>query len=136
MYSSVKSSVKFKNNVSQSFDSNIGVKQGDPSSTLLFLYFVNDMINNFNNDIEGLFTHNDIKLFMLLFADDTVLFAHTPEALQSLLNDLNIYCNTWGLKVSSHKTKIMIFEKGRSTSHAFIYDNNQLEIVKTFIYVG
>ena len=68
MYRAVKSSVKYKHDVSQLFDSNIGVKQGDPSSTLLFLFFVNDICTSFNENIEGLFTLNEIKLYLLMFA--------------------------------------------------------------------
>jgi len=63
-----------------------------------FYYFVNDILTIFNANIEGLFTQDDLKVFILLFADDAVLFAHTPEALQSLLNDLQYYCTTWKLK--------------------------------------
>jgi hypothetical protein len=46
MYMSVKAAIKYKNSVSNFFESNIGAKQGDPSSSLLFLYFVNDLVNN------------------------------------------------------------------------------------------
>ena len=84
------------------FNSNIGVKQGDPSSTILFLYFINDIIDNLDQNIDGLFKLNGEHLFILLFAD-AVLFAHTPTALQSLLNDLQTYCQTWGLKINTNK---------------------------------
>ena len=79
---------------------------------------------------------DDVKLFILLFADDAVLFAHTPEALQSLLNDLHRYCNIWKLKVNTGKTKIMMFESGRHTSHDFIFYNAVLEVVSSFKYLG
>ena len=93
MDSKVKAAVRFNSKASPFFCSNIGVKQGDPSSTLLFLYFVNDIFHQFDSNIDGLFTVNDLKLFLFMFANDAVLFAHTPMTLQSLLNDLNTYCN-------------------------------------------
>ena len=46
MYKSVKVAVKSNNETSPLFDSNIGVKQGDPSSSLIFLFFVNDILTN------------------------------------------------------------------------------------------
>lgn len=49
------------------------------------------------------------KLFILLYADDTIIFAETPEALQTSINALHNYCNTWGLKVNVSKTKVMVF---------------------------
>ena len=105
-------------------------------TSLLFLYFVNDIVSSFNENIEGLFELNDMKLFILLFADDAILFAQTPEALQSLLNDLSTYCDTWGLKINRNKTKIMIFERGRLTKFDFSLNNTVLEIVTSFKYLG
>ena len=42
-------------------------------------------MSNINADFNSLFTVNELKLFSLLFADDTVLFAHSATALQSML---------------------------------------------------
>ena len=91
MYSVVKSCIRYKSNTSAFLSSHIGVKQGDPSSSLLFLFFVNDIISNINDNIEGIFTINEMKMYILLFADDAVLFAQTREALQSMRNDLDTY---------------------------------------------
>jgi hypothetical protein len=88
--SSVKSAVRYNKEISLNFISNIGAKQGDPSSSLLFLFFVNDIIHNINWNIDGIFTVHDLKLFMLLFADDIALFANTSDALLSMLNYLNM----------------------------------------------
>ena len=132
MYSVVKSIVRYKSTTSAFLDSNIGVKQGDPSSSLIFLFFINDLLLNLNSNIDGIFTINELKKF----CDDAIIFAETSDALQSLLNDLNTYCNKWGLKVNTKKTKIMIFETGRHTHHDFILNDTVLEIVTTFKYLG
>lgn len=137
MYSCVKAAVRYKKQMSSDcFISNVGAKQGDPSSSLLFLFFINDIIHNINSNIDGIVNVDDIQLFMILFADDAALFAETPEALQSMLNDLYSYCQTWNLKVNINKTKIIIFENGRHTTHSFIFNNQQLEVVKSFKYLG
>ena len=91
VYKSVKATVRYKNNFSPFIDSNIGAKQWDPSSSLLFLYFVKEIVHNLNDNIDGLFELKHMKMFIILFADDAVLFAHSPKALQSLLNDLSVY---------------------------------------------
>ena len=111
MYYSVKAAVRSNNETSPFLDSNIGVKQGDPSFSLLVLLFINDILTICYDNIEGLFTQDDLKVFILLLTD-AVFFAHTPEALQSLPNDLQYYCTTWKLEVNTNKTKIMIFENG------------------------
>ena len=137
MYSSVRSAVKHNGNISEKIQSTSGVKQGDPSSSLLFMYFVNDVIQNINTNIEGLFSVDEIKLFLIAYADDQVLFATSPASLQSLITDLENYCNMNKLKINSRKTKIMIFEKSsRQTSYNFYIYNERIEIVNSFRYLG
>lgn len=136
MYSVVRSSIKHNQKTSDFINSNIGVKQGDPSSSLLFMMFVNDIIENINTNIDGIFTIDEIKLFLLLYADDQVLFATSPLSVQSMLTDIENYCNTWGLKINTDKTKVLIFEKGRHTKYEFYLYNEKLEIVTSFKYLG
>ena len=75
MYSSIKSCISYKVIKSDLINSKIGVKQGDPSSRLLCLFFLNDIIPHINTDIDGIMTLEELKLFLLFFADDAVLFA-------------------------------------------------------------
>jgi hypothetical protein len=71
----------------------------------------------------------------IILPDDTALFANTPDALQSMLNYLNSYCQAWNLKVNTTKTKIMIFEQGRHSTFNFIFNGQTLEVVKSFKYL-
>ena len=50
-----------------------------------------------------------LNLFLILYADDTVIISESAEGLQKQLNDLYDYCNEWKLKVNTLKTKIVIF---------------------------
>ena len=136
MYSTVKLCIKYKNSFSQFFDSHTGLKQGDPSSPVLFMLFVNDMIDCINSNINDIFTIDELKLFIILFADDQVVFAKSAHALQLLLNDIENYCTTWGIKINTNKTKVMIFEKRRRTTHEFFIYNMAIEVVDSFKYLG
>ena len=52
-----------------------------------------------------------LKVFVLLYADDTVIIAESAEDLQKALTAYALYCETWKLVVNSSKTKIVIFSK-------------------------
>ena len=53
-----------------------------------------------------------MSIYLLLFADDAVIFSETIEGLQESLNNLAWYCDKWNLTVNIDKTKIMVFRKG------------------------
>ena len=123
MYTVVKSCIHFQSSRSRFFSSHIGLKQGDPSSPLMFMMFINYIAQNMHANFDEIFTVNELRLFILLYADDAVIFAKSPRVLQSLLYDLEAYCLRWGLKINTSKTKAMIFEKGRPTKYDFYLNN-------------
>ena len=81
MYSVVRAVVRHKDKTSDIIDIQLGVKQGDSLSSLLFMLFINDILDNINSNLDGIFTINEIKLFLIMFADNQVLFATSPTAL-------------------------------------------------------
>ncbi|MCG7867658.1 MAG: reverse transcriptase family protein, partial [Candidatus Thiodiazotropha taylori] len=138
MYTSVKSRVKFCNKLGNEFFCQLGVRQGECLSPMLFSLFLNDIEEQFiMSGIEGLDV-NLFKVFMLLYADDIVIFSNTAEELQSSLDLLSEYCKRWKLKVNVSKTKVMVFRKGGILPRnlMFYYDGVALEITKQFKYLG
>lgn len=79
-----------------------------------------------------------IKMLILLYADDIVLFSENAEGLQQGFDILKVYCNRWKLKVNTNKTKVMVFRKGGAIARTvqFSYDGTDIEIVKSFTYLG
>ena len=136
MYDEVRACIRCNGSLPRSFNSYMGLKQGDPSSPLLFMMFINDLLDNINSNLENMFKLDDIILFMILYADDAVVFARSKENLQSILNDIELYCGIWGLNINTAKTKAMIFEKGRHTTCDLFLNNVKLEAVNFFKYLG
>ena len=62
----------------------------------------------------------------------------SPEDLQNSLNLLYSYCDKWSLEVNAQKTKVMVFRKrgGVLQNETFTYNDNHLEVVNDFIYLG
>ena len=78
-----------------------------------------------------------LKLFVLLYADDTVIMAESREDLQAQLNVFGEYCKKWKLKVNAEKTKIFIFSRGRPLVDIhFSLNGSEIEIVNEFNYLG
>ena len=53
-------------------------------------FFINDISNNFNTNIDNLFTLDELKLCIILFADDAFILTNSRQALQSPLTDLQL----------------------------------------------
>ena len=131
IYASDKSCVRANGRISDYFDSYMGVKQGEPLSPLLFIFFIDDMANSLKDDTQNYITLNELQIFLLVFADDTVLFSETPEGLQLLLDKLNTYCAKWGITVNVDKTVTMVFKQGNGIdTHKFYFDRKLLKNVK------
>ena len=138
MYRNIKSRVKYENILSDEFSSYIGVRQGECLSPFLFSMYLNDLENEFvTKGLDG-FDIGMLKLYLLLYADDIVVFSETSDGLQKGLNILADYCEKWKLVVNTDKTKIMIFRKGGNLPRNldFMFKDNKIEIVRKFVYLG
>jgi len=60
----------------------------------------------------------------------------TAEELQRALNNFTEYCKVNDLTINAGKTKVMIFGRGRTPEARFYINNNELEIIKEFTYLG
>jgi hypothetical protein len=79
-----------------------------------------------------------LNLYLLMYADDTVLFSENVQELQSMINVLNVYSNEYNLHVNLLKTKVVIFRnRGNIKSEEKWYLNREsIEICNEFMYLG
>jgi len=102
MYSNIKSCVKVNNQLPDYLASLTGVRQGVNLSPIVFSLFLNDL-NTFLSQILQLVSDNInatlstddtevyLRLFMLLYADDTVILAEKASELQNALDAMSEY---------------------------------------------
>lgn len=145
MYKGIKSKVLANGRCSDFFDCTVGVRQGENLSPFLFSLYLNDLEEYlYVNNVRGLTCLSNkirkdlnlyLSLFVLLYADDTILLSENPEEFQYLLNTFSRYCKNWHLKVNSKKTKVVIFGRGKN-SNQFTFEGSHLEIVNNFKYLG
>ena len=143
MYTGVSYAVKYQGRVSTMFLSNRGLKQGDPLSPKLFNCFTADVMKVLLHETCVPFL-NGVPVPALFFADDLVLMATTPEALQRLMNSFVAYCDQNKLIVNEMKSKTLVagkqprsaIKKNRLHASRFTIKGTTLEAVKDFSYLG
>jgi sorting nexin-29 len=134
------------------FQSKVGVRQGENLSPLLFALFLNDLKEFLSREMNGLPTVsgeavkvnlNDCdvnvfcNLFVLLYADDTVIFSETEAGLQKGLLLIKQYCDFWKLKLNANKCKVIVFSRGKIRNKPSFYIGlDKIEVVSEFTYLG
>ena len=145
MYNNIKSRVVANDKSSVFFPCIQGVRQGENLSPFLFSIFLNDLnaylmtkqANGVNCDINYEDVSVYIKILVLLFADDTVLFGTNEADLQYTLDLFQHYCEHMKLTVNVSKTKIVIFSSSRGNKDLhFTFQSNRIDIVDDYNYLG
>ena len=140
VYKSVIYCVKGSNGCTDYFDTKRGLKQGCNMSPQLFLYVAScitrEVLMKGKHGIQLL--PNGPCLYILLFADDIVLFSDTVTGLQNQLNVLDKSAAPFGLSVNIAKSNVMVFRKGgHLAKHEQWYIQGQkLQVCNEYKYLG
>ena len=152
LYSNAKSCIKNGNSVSKtSFMCNVGVRQGEILSPVLFALYLNDFehhlsklykgLDNFSKYVKTYLSDDDVEIYLrlycLLYADDTIVMAENPEDLQTALDGVYSYCNDWNLTVNTSKTEIVIFSRGKVKKFPKCnFGEKEIEVTDDYVYLG
>ncbi len=100
MYSNIKSCVSSNGTKSQFFYSTCGVRQGENLSPILFSMYFNDLEDYLKQHCSGINlkihvgdTTYLLKLLVLLYADDTIIFGQNEADFNTSLNCFIIFAN-------------------------------------------
>ena len=112
----------------------IGVRQGSPTSCLLFILYVNDLIKLIKENCrsEG-FLH---WLHVLVLMDDTVLLATTRVNMLTKLKLLKEFCENYGMKINQSKTKFFVICGKLGDSEPLRVDELVVDYCNQYIYLG
>ena len=123
------------------------ILEGENLSPFLFAVFLNDLESflSSNPELQGVecitnaannMIYMYLKIFVLLYADDTVIVAESSDDLQIGLDMCSSYCRQWKLEINYDKTKIMVFSRGRTANFIFTINGIQLEVISDIKYLG
>ena len=113
LYEEVKVKIRTSVGISESFRSDIGVKQGCPLSPTLFGLYIDKLEEWLNLQGGDGVRLGKFVIKLLLYADDIVLISKSAHGLQMRLYALEHFCRVVGMQVNTSKTKIMIFSNKR-----------------------
>ena len=141
LYSNIKSKVVANNESSAFFPSFRGVHQGENLSPILFALYLNDFHSFLRSKSVNGITVNEnsdellvyLRLLILLYADDTVLFSNSESDFSTLWMCL-IHTAKTGNYAS--KTKIIAFGNIRGRVPEFKISGHTLEVVDEYKYLG
>jgi hypothetical protein len=117
LYSRTDASVRVNGRYTDPFEVQLGVRQGGVISPILFLAFINDLIGELKRQKIGAKVagwtasagFKNLSLPGLLWADDVVILAETPEMLRRAMSVVDAWCRDWLMKVNASKCNVMVF---------------------------
>ena len=107
-------------------------------SPILFSLYLNDyLLTNGSPCLE--INNNDLdvylKLIVLLYADDIVVFDSSEETMLQSLEQFAILCDKWKLDINYNKTKVLVFADRVNRQRNIIFRNNRIEVLNEFKYL-
>ena len=118
MYKTAKECASSDGRISDTCPCLVGVRQGENLTPLLFSIYLGDLQLFLQDAHKGLAVVNKmtkdrldesslkyLELYVLLYADDTVLVAESAEDLQKSITLTRNYCDLWKLKINVTKPR-------------------------------
>jgi hypothetical protein len=130
--------VRIEGSLSDIFKTEIGLRQGDGISTMLFSIALEGVIRRAGVEMTGSIFTKSIQL--LGFADDIDIVGRNIRAVSDAYLKLEREANRIGLRVNEDKTKFLMVSASERTrklvgTHLVVGDK-RFEVVKEFIYLG
>lgn len=156
LYQRTSAVVRVNGETSGEFELEVGVRQGDVLSPLLFDAFINDLVQPLKDmgigvGVPGLparvspFDPQLDKFLGQLWADDVVFVGESVGQLREALRVVDEWCQTWGMAVNAAKCGLMVVspDPGEVDAFArgvargpFVVQGESIPVVSEYKYLG
>jgi hypothetical protein len=112
----------------------IGVRQGAPTSCLLFVLYVDNLVRK----LKETFDHDGFlgMLHALLLMDDTVLLATSRNLCIRKINTLLEFCNDSGMSLNQKKTMFMVINGNTADRQPIACSGSDIQNTNHYVYLG
>jgi len=126
-------------------DDGLGVTQGGVDSSDLFMLIIDSLDEEIRSSVDGTWIGIPIdgvaggdveRMAVLKHADDTVLLAETPEALQMAVRAFQQWCCRWQVIPNPTKCDVVVFERDGCSKPQIRLAGNVLGVVPQVVYLG
>ncbi|UYV74658.1 hypothetical protein LAZ67_12000433, partial [Cordylochernes scorpioides] len=138
-YQEAKITIRWKGQYSNNVKINSGVLQGESLSPLLFILYMADLIELYNNSaLTGFHLPDFGVLHLLMYADDIAIIGESKINLQIKINLLKSYLDKNKLVLNENKSKIIVFRNGgRPARHEnWYWGDTPLTVASNITYLG
>jgi hypothetical protein len=91
----------------EGFQIDLGLAQGDPLSTTLYLVYINPLLEELAKR-PGVALGEGNTLSSLAYADDNIAVAESAEELNAIIKVIQDYCCKWRIRVNQDKCKVLV----------------------------
>ena len=112
----------------------LGVRQGSPTSCLLFTLLVNDLIRAMKTRCAPDGYLNWLHVLMMM--DDTIILATTRQRMEEKARVLLDFCNQSGMLMNAAKTKFMVINGNDNDQRVLKLDDIVIGNCTSYTYLG
>lgn len=141
IYQTSKACIRVGEETTGFYDMLVGTRQGCPLSPILFILFINDLMDYLPQGVRIPGVQDGKRCSALMFADDIAGLAEDPEQAQLFLDGIARWSAEWKMPVGVPKCGVMMVggteeEQEEFAQRVFTIEDKTIPIVRRYKYLG